>query len=107
MRRGEALGVKWEDVDLTGGVLNVRRSRVWLAGGFVDNAPKTLRGERTVTLDTVTVERVKAMRAVRVIAHASRTSAHHHPDEGADSMNLMRAVSTGSSPRATSGYLRP
>jgi integrase len=51
-------------VDLTAGVLSVRRSRVWLAGGFVDNAPKTLRGERTVTLDTVTVERLKAMRAV-------------------------------------------
>lgn len=63
LRRGEALGVRWADVDLTAGLLIVSRSRVWLAGGPVDNPPKTKRGERSVALDTVTVERLRAMRA--------------------------------------------
>ena len=47
-RRGEALGVRWDDFD--GAMVAVRRSRVWLGGGPTDGEPKTTRGKRTVLL---------------------------------------------------------
>jgi integrase len=54
MRRGELLGLRWEDIDLEGGILSVRRSRV--AAGYVvtEGSTKSGRGRR-VDLDPETV----------------------------------------------------
>jgi integrase len=55
LRRGEALGLLWQDLDLTGGRLVVRRSLVPVNAEVIVSEPKTRRGHRTVTLDPVTV----------------------------------------------------
>jgi integrase len=51
LRRGEVLGLYWEDVDLAAGTVTVRRSRVeLLTGKAFDGPPKTAAGSRTVNV---------------------------------------------------------
>jgi len=47
-RLGEALALKWADVD--GNVITIKRSLHYVKGQFVEQAPKTRAGERTVVL---------------------------------------------------------
>lgn len=55
IRRGEAMALKWEDVDLDGQSLRVSASLVTTSNGVVLNPPKTASGWRTVDLDDYTV----------------------------------------------------
>jgi integrase len=50
LRQGELLGLKWEDVDLGAGTLQVRRTLTTAKGGPVLSAPKTKGSRRTVKL---------------------------------------------------------
>ena len=50
LRRGEALGVRWEDIDLDVGLLRVRQTVQRVAGGLAFVPPKTQRSRRTVPL---------------------------------------------------------
>jgi len=59
MRRGEALGLRWEDVDLEAGRLSVRRALIPNGAVVVISEPKTARGRRSVALDPETVEVLK------------------------------------------------
>jgi integrase len=52
LRRGELLGLTWDDVDLVGGYLTVVRSR----GTSGVDTPKTKKGRRTISLDAGTVD---------------------------------------------------
>ncbi len=63
MRRGEVLGLKWEDIDFEAGRLAVRRSLIPLGGEVIVSEPKTARGRRVVALDAETVEVLKAQAA--------------------------------------------
>jgi integrase len=60
MRRGEVLGVKWEDLDLAAGRLSVRRALIPLGGEVIVSEPKTARGRRSIALDDETVEVLEA-----------------------------------------------
>ncbi|NLT34276.1 MAG: tyrosine-type recombinase/integrase [Gaiellales bacterium] len=62
MRRGEALGLRWEDVDLGAGRLSIHRSLVPLDGKIIVSEPKTRRGNRLVSLDATTVAELKRLR---------------------------------------------
>lgn len=66
LRRGEALGLTWDDVDLDSGRLAVRRSLSSVGYAVSVQAPKTRRGRRTVALGGGLV---KALRK-----HAARQS---------------------------------
>jgi integrase len=59
MRRGEVLGVKWEDIDFEAGRLSVRRSLIPLGAEVIVSEPKTARGRRSIALDAETVEVLK------------------------------------------------
>ena len=50
LRRGEALGLRWDDVDLENGTLTVRRSLRRQDGRLTLVEPKTTRGRRTLVL---------------------------------------------------------
>jgi integrase/predicted RNA-binding Zn-ribbon protein involved in translation (DUF1610 family) len=63
MRRGEVLGLKWEDIDFAAGRLSVRRSLIPLGGDVIVSEPKTARGRRSIALDPETVEVLKAQAA--------------------------------------------
>ncbi|MFS0724995.1 site-specific integrase [Paenibacillus sp. 1P07SE] len=62
MRRGEVLGLKWEDIDLVTGRRSVRRSRRVV--GHIMQEPKTAAGIRTIVLPQQVVDALKKHRLV-------------------------------------------
>lgn len=61
LRRGELLGLKWEDVDLTHGVIHVRR-QVYRIDGEVKEVPlKTKNAYRNISISKDAVEMLKEM----------------------------------------------
>ncbi len=56
MRRGEAIALTWDDVDLDNGYLEITRSAGWRRAGLVISSPKTAAGARMVDLDPRTIE---------------------------------------------------
>jgi integrase len=63
LRQGEALGLRWQDVDLRSGTLAVRNSLQRINGVFRLVEPKTRRSRRTVHLPAVVVAQLRAHRA--------------------------------------------
>jgi integrase len=61
-RRGEALAVTWDDIDLERGRWEIRRSLVTIGNAAVFGAPKSGRG-RVVALDQATVATLRTHRA--------------------------------------------
>lgn len=61
MRRGEALGLRWQDVDLVSARLSVQQNRIAVGYQVTTGAPKTGKG-RVISLDPATVARLKALR---------------------------------------------
>lgn len=59
MRRGEAIGLRWSDVDLENGRLSVRRALIPTNREVVVSEPKTAKGRRVVALDPSTIEVLK------------------------------------------------
>ena len=59
MRRGEALGLAWEDVDMEQGSLTIRRAWIPVDGVAQFSEPKSRRSRRTIALDPVTVEALR------------------------------------------------
>jgi integrase len=75
LRRGEILGLRWEDIDWTQGVLTIRRALVHVRGqGDVLGPVKTARGYRQVALDADTVAWLRA-RQQRAEAEAAAAGA--------------------------------
>jgi integrase len=55
LRRGEALGLRWTDVDLETGQASVRQTVIAVGHEVRFGTPKAARGRRSVSLDTRTV----------------------------------------------------
>ena len=67
MRRGELLALKWQDLDLEKGTLQVRRILTRIPSklpgkGFEEAEPKTDKGRRSIVLPSFTVEALKQHR---------------------------------------------
>jgi integrase len=62
LRRGELLGIRWQDVDLAKGTLHVRQSLNAVGGLRYFEAPKTAAGRRVVALSGGSVAALKAHR---------------------------------------------
>jgi len=62
MRRGEAVGLRWADIDLDRGVLSVRRAIASVDGAAVEMEPKTQKGRRAIALDPATVDALRKQR---------------------------------------------
>jgi integrase len=71
MRPGEALGLRWQDVDLTTGAVTIRQKFYRLGGSKRDSeptrllfsGPKTDKGRRTVDIPPVLVDELRNLRA--------------------------------------------
>jgi integrase len=60
MRRGELLGLKWTDLDLALGILQVKRTVSRLAKkGFIVSEPKTAKSRRKIHLTQLAIEALK------------------------------------------------
>ncbi|MEB3371922.1 site-specific integrase [Saccharopolyspora mangrovi] len=66
LRRGEACGLGWEDVDLVNGTITVRISRTVVGNQIIEGPPKSDAGGRTVALDRGTVEVLRDHRKTQV-----------------------------------------
>jgi integrase len=66
MRRGEVLGIRWEDIDLDGLRLSVRHTVLNVAYAIEISEVKTNTSRRTVDLDPRTVTVLKAWRRVQL-----------------------------------------
>lgn len=56
VRRGEALGLRWSDLDLQAGQIAIRQTIIEVAGQIAVSSPKTSRGRRVIALDEFTVD---------------------------------------------------
>jgi len=63
LRRGELLGLHWEDINLEEGILHVVREIVYVRGiGIIEQAPKTEQSIRTVPMPKLAREMLKRHR---------------------------------------------
>ncbi len=62
MRRGEALGLRWTDLNLEAGQASVRQTVIAVHHVVQLGTPKTAKGRRTVSLDAVTVTALREHR---------------------------------------------
>lgn len=63
LRRGELAGLRWQDLDLDSGTLNVVQQLVQVGHAVVEQSPKTASGTRVVHLDPVLVKAMRTWRA--------------------------------------------
>jgi integrase len=63
MRRGEALGLTWDDLDLETGRLSIKKTRIMNGYGTLLSTPKTKKGRRLLALDPATTAALKQLRA--------------------------------------------
>lgn len=63
MRRGEVLGLTWQDVDYAAGVIHVRHSLA--SDGMALKEPKTQSGKRTVPVDARFMDKLRCWEAVQ------------------------------------------
>ena len=68
MRRGEILGLRWDDVDVKRKTLSVRRSLCQTRSGVTAKVPKTSKANRIVALPTLLIEELRT--------HKSRQAQH-------------------------------
>jgi integrase len=66
MRRGEALGVRWSDIDLDAGVLSISQTSIAVEHEQMMGTPKTAAGARGVELDAATVAALREHRLAQV-----------------------------------------
>jgi integrase len=63
MRQGELLGLKWEDVDIEAGILQVQRTlSTATGGGFSFNPPKTAKGRRSIRIPALALASLRKHR---------------------------------------------
>lgn len=62
LRRGEAAGLEWPEVDLEGGTIAIVRQRLNIGGKASEDTPKSDAGERVIALDAETVAVFRAHR---------------------------------------------
>jgi integrase len=78
LRRGEAIGLRWEDVDLESQCLFVTQQITDVRGKLVVGTPKTRRGRRVVPVDMLTVDLLREHQRVQDAEQAAWGSASRH-----------------------------
>ena len=71
MRRGEAIGLRWEDIDLDGACLFVVQQITEVHGRSVVGTPKTKRGTRLVPIDDNTIAILRRHREMQDVEHTA------------------------------------
>jgi integrase len=79
LRRGEAAGLRWCDVDLDDGVAVITQQLQQYDGHMFTCPPKTSHGARGIALDHTTVAALRAHRAHRARQHAETAAAWSGP----------------------------
>lgn len=62
MRRGELLGLRWQDIDLVEGTVTVVQTRVVAGSRVIVSTPKSKAGNRTISIDPGTVTQLAELK---------------------------------------------
>ena len=89
LRRGEALGLQWDDIDFYTGTLTIQRTATTYPGGVVYSDVKTQNNNRTLRLSSHIVDYLKEHRANQTV-QAELWGAGFNPD------NLVTCRADGS-----------
>lgn len=65
LRRGEAIALRWGDVDFSKGTITVKQSYTRGEKGYIFQEPKTKAGIRTIALPQMTIDALKRQRAIQ------------------------------------------
>jgi len=65
LRRGEAVGLRWQDVDLEAGFIRISQQVVQLGWATAIGDPKSNSGERTISLDEGTIAALRNWRSLQ------------------------------------------
>ncbi|MGH3663495.1 MAG: tyrosine-type recombinase/integrase [Micromonosporaceae bacterium] len=65
LRRGEAVGLRWEDIDLDKRDMRITRPILQLGGRITTSQPKTRAGERLVSIDKESAQLLRAHRTAQ------------------------------------------
>lgn len=66
LRRGEACGLDWSEVDLDGAMVSIMKQRIVLGNKVVEGPPKSQAGIRSIALDHTTVAVLREHRRVQL-----------------------------------------
>lgn len=80
VRRGEAVGLRWSDVDLAAGRVSIRRQISQRGRLLEEGAPKTRSGFRSIALDPRTIQVLRRVRARQAENRLSWGSAYEDHD---------------------------
>lgn len=64
LRRGELLGLTWEDIDLDRGIIKIRRNVVPTSEGNITKNPKTPKSAREIAIPSAIIPRLKQLRGI-------------------------------------------
>jgi integrase len=102
LRRGEVLGLCWDDIDLEAKTLTIRRARVEVTGvGVVEVDPKTERGGRTLPLDDGLAAALRPLRDLQEIERIERRRRTARAVRIAEALTWSLTRSVGRSGRST------
>jgi len=102
LRPGEAMGLRWEDVDLKAATLAVKRSVTWAGSAWHMGQPKTKAGERTIALPSLAVSLLEGLPKDSV--HLFWRERPPAPKQVSDLMHQL--CQKASVPRRPAHYLR-
>ncbi|WP_273483671.1 tyrosine-type recombinase/integrase [Desulforamulus ruminis] len=64
LRRGELMGLSWEDVDLVNGVLHIKNNRVPTSKGTITKKTKTKKSTRDFSIPSIIIPSLKRLRGI-------------------------------------------
>lgn len=64
LRRGEAIALRWEDVDFKAGTISINQSYTRGEQGYIFQEPKTKAGIRTIALPQITIDALKRQKVL-------------------------------------------
>ena len=88
IRRGEALGLRWQDADMDRGSISIAQTLGRANDGLIFQPPKTKSGRRVIDLDATTVEILRANQGQQMLLQMQLDGAY-------EDNNLMFANSLG------------
>lgn len=80
LRRGELLGLRWQDVDLDAGRIAVRQTLVSVGGKLKTSTPKTQKSRRGLSLDPATTAALRSHRSRQAEERLAWGGGYHDQD---------------------------
>jgi integrase len=103
LRRGEVLGLTWDDVDLDAGTITIRQARTDVAGKAHHGPPKSAKGVRTLPLDPGLVAALGSLRDLQAIEAIEAGEAYAAPCSDCGGHHVV-VDELGHQPRAAQSY---